>query len=61
MNQFNKEYREDNISIGFNLQSLISPFDSVSPLFEPKIRLGILASGNGSNFEYIFKFILLKG
>ena len=57
MNQFNKEYREDNISIGFNLQSLISPFDSVSPLFEPKIRLGVLASGNGSNFEYIIKSI----
>jgi len=31
--------------------------DSESPLFEPKIRLGVLASGNGSNFEYIIKSI----
>ena len=38
-------------------ESLVSPFVSEIPLFEPKIKLGVLASGNGSNFEYIIKSI----
>lgn len=57
MKQDNKKYMENNISYDLNEQSLISPLDSESPLFEPKIRLGVLASGNGTNFEYIIKSI----
>ena len=38
-------------------ESLVSPFVSEIPLFEPKIKLGVLASGNGSNFENIIKSI----
>ena len=60
MKQDNKEYMENNLSYDLNEQSLISPLDSESPLFEPKIRLGVLASGNGSNFEYIIKSIQNK-
>ena len=55
-----KRYIENNISFDLNEHSLISPLDSQSPLFEPKIRLGVLASGNGSNFEYIIKSIQNK-
>ena len=57
MKQDNKKYMEKNISYDLNENSLISPLDSESPFFEPKIRLGVLASGNGSNFEYIIKSI----
>ena len=57
MKKDNKKYMENNISYDLNEHSLISPIDSESPLFEPKIRLGVLASGNGSNFEYIIKSI----
>ena len=57
MNQENKEYRDRNLHNG---QSLISPFDSEESRYETKIRLGILASGNGSNFEYIVKAIRKK-
>ena len=57
MKQDNKKYMENNISYDLNEHSLISPLVSEYPLFEPKIRLGILASGNGSNFEYIIKSI----
>ena len=57
MNQDNKEYCESNLFNGLNGHSLISPIESVSNLVEPKIRLGILASGNGSNFEFIIKSI----
>ena len=60
MNQENKEYRDSGLFYGSDGQNLISPYDSASPLFEPKIRLGILASGNGSNFEYIVKSIQSK-
>tara|TARA_Y100001968_G_scaffold130655_1_gene119243 strand:+ start:206 stop:901 length:696 start_codon:yes stop_codon:yes gene_type:complete len=59
MNKDN-EYRENNLSNVLNEQGLISPFDSEISLFAPKIRLGILASGNGSNFEYIIKSIQNK-
>ena len=57
MKQDNKKYMENNISYDLNEDSLICPLDSESPLIEPKIRLGVLASGNGSNFEYIIKSI----
>ena len=60
MNQENKEYRDRNLFYDLDGQSLISPFDSKNPVFHPKIRLGILASGNGSNFEYIVKSIQNK-
>ncbi len=60
MKQDNREYRENNLSYDLNEQNLISPLDTESPLYEPKIRLGILASGNGSNFEYIIKSIQNK-
>ena len=60
MNQDNKEYCESNLFNGLNGHSLISPIESVSNLVEPKIRLGILASGNGSNFEFIIKSIQNK-
>ena len=60
MNQDNKEYCESNLLNGLNGHSLISPIESASNFIEPKIRLGILASGNGSNFEYIIKSVKNK-
>jgi len=60
MTQDNREYMEDKLYNDLNEQYLISPLDSESPIFSPKIRLGILASGNGSNFEYIIKSIQSK-
>ena len=57
MNPDNKEYIENNFISSLNGQPLISPLELENPLFESKIRLGILASGNGSNFEYIVKSI----
>ena len=53
MNQEKKEYTDRNFIYGLEGQNLISPFDSEIPTFSPKIRLGILAAGNGSNFESI--------
>ena len=60
MKQENREYKENKLSYETNELSLISPLDSEIPVFEPKIKLGILASGNGSNFEYIIKSIQNK-
>ena len=60
MKQDNKVYVEKNLFIDLNGQSLISPLETQTNLVEPKIRLGILASGNGSNFEYIIKSIQKK-
>ena len=60
MTQNNREITENKLSYDLNEQSLISPLDSESQFFAPKIRLGILASGNGSNFEYIIKSIQNK-
>ena len=60
MKQDNKEFRENKLSYDLYELSLISPLDSKIPIFEPKIKLGILASGNGSNFEYIIKSIKNK-
>ena len=57
MKQENNEYTKRNLSNDLNEQSLISPLDSTIPLCWPKIRLGILASGNGTNFENIIKSI----
>ena len=55
-----KQYRDNNLLYGSNGHSLISPFNSEFPQFEPKIKIGILASGNGSNFEYIIKSVRKK-
>jgi len=60
MKQKNNEDRDSNLFYGLDGQNLISPFDTEIYLYEPKIRLGILASGNGSNFEYIVKSIQNK-
>ena len=60
MNQENKEYRDIDLYNGLYRNSLISPFDSEESQYEPKINLGILASGNGSNFESIVKAIQNK-
>ena len=60
MNQKKKEYSNSNLFYGLNGQSLISPFESENTQFEPKIKLGVLASGNGTNFEYIVKSIESK-
>ena len=60
MKKDNKEFMENKLSYDLNELSLISPLDSEIPIFEPKIKLGILASGNGSNFEFIIKSIKNK-
>ncbi len=60
MKHYNKEYGKNYVSYDLYAQSIISPLDELNPLFGPKIRLGILASGNGSNFEYIIKSIQNK-
>ncbi len=60
MNKDNKKYRKGNLSSSIDEQNLISPHTSEDNIFEPKIRLGILASGNGSNFECIVKSIQNK-
>tara|TARA_Y100001968_G_scaffold167976_1_gene153801 strand:+ start:853 stop:1551 length:699 start_codon:yes stop_codon:yes gene_type:complete len=52
-----KDYRDSSLMYASNGHNLISPFYSEFPRFEPKIRIGILASGSGSNFEYIVKSI----
>ena len=38
-------------------KNLISPLVYELPKFEPQIKIGVLASGNGSNFEYLIKAI----
>ena len=60
MKQYNREFSENDKSYDLNEQSIISPLDKLNHSFGPKIRLGILASGNGSNFEYIIKSIQNK-
>ena len=60
MKQYNREYSENHMSYDLNEQCIISPLDKSNLIFGPKIRLGILASGNGSNFEYIIKSIQNK-
>ena len=60
MKQDNIECKKNNYSYDSNELSLISPSYSNDLLFASKIRLGILASGNGSNFEFIIKSIRNK-
>ena len=57
----NKEEYEKNILFsGLKEQSLINPISLDKYNYEPRIRLGILASGNGSNFEHIINSIKNK-
>ena len=60
MKKYNREFSENYMSFDLNEQSIISPSDKFKPLFGPKIKLGVLASGNGSNFEYIIRSIQNK-
>ena len=53
----NKEYRDRNFMNNSDGNNLISPFVSEFPQIIPKVKIGILASGNGSNFEAIIKSI----
>ena len=57
MIQENKEYTEKNFSEVSSETNLVSPLITEFPQFDPKIKIAILASGNGSNFEYIIKSI----
>ncbi len=59
INEF-EEFSDKNLMAGSNSVSLISPFYSEFPKYEPEIKIGILASGKGSNFEYIIKSIIEK-
>ena len=52
--------RDKDVYTGSIEQSLISPLISKIPFFEPKIKIGVLASGNGTNFEQIIKSIQNK-
>ena len=56
----NKNEVDNNLFNGSNEKNLISPFIQEFPQFEPKIRIAILASGTGSNFEHIIKCIQNK-
>ena len=47
----------NNLFNGSNDKNLINPYIKEFPHIEPKIKLAILASGNGSNFEHIIKSI----
>ena len=55
-----EEYEENVVFSGLKEQSLINPISLDKYNYEPKIKLGILASGNGSNFEHIIKSIKNK-
>ena len=55
-----KEIEENVLFSNLKQQSLICPFFRQKYNYEPKIRLGILASGDGSNFEHIIKSIKNK-
>tara|TARA_Y100001968_G_C19306698_1_gene692001 strand:+ start:356 stop:1054 length:699 start_codon:yes stop_codon:yes gene_type:complete len=60
MQEYKEEYKKNFLINGLNELSLISPFPEENHHYEPKIRLGILASGNGSNFENIIESIQNK-
>ena len=60
MNQERKEDADNNLLIGSNQKYLINPSIREFPKFVPKIKIAILASGNGSNFEHIVKSIEKK-
>ena len=53
----NEENRDRNFLNSSDGQNLISPFVSEFPQINPKVKIGILASGEGSNFESIIKSI----
>ncbi len=57
MNQDINKKKEIIYNKVLNGQGLINPPYSEPNLINSKIKLGILASGNGSNFEYIIKAI----
>ena len=57
MDQAKKQYKNSTHFNGFNFQNLVNPIITDFPKFSPKIKLGVLASGNGSNFEYLIKSI----
>ena len=50
----------NNLLNGSKEKNLINPYIKEFPHFEPKIKIAILASGNGSNFENIIKSIKEK-
>ena len=56
----NKVEINDNKLNGSNKKNLINPYIKEFPHFEPKIKIAILASGTGSNFEHIIKSIQEK-
>ena len=60
MQENKKKYKENYLFSGLNENSLINPLSLEKHNYEPKISLGILASGNGSNFEHILKSIQNK-
>ena len=60
MIQENKEYTENNVARVSSKTNLVSPLITELPQFNPKIKIAVLASGKGSNFEYIIKSILNK-
>ena len=57
MFQSNEQYTNSDLLSSSIQNSIISPYIKEFPQFQPKIKLGILASGNGSNLEYIIKSI----
>ncbi len=60
MAKADNQYKDGDMLNALNGKNLINPSISNLPEFGPKIKLGILASGNGSNFEYIIKAIQSK-
>ena len=56
----NEEYRGRNFLNSSDGKNLISPFVSEFPQINPKVKIGVLASGEGSNFESIIKSIRNK-
>ncbi len=60
MIQKDKIHGNNNLIYPSNGQNLISPAIEEFPVFDQKIKIGILASGNGTNFEYIVKSIKNK-
>ena len=60
MTKAEDQYKEGELLNPLDGKNLISPSLTKLPDFEPKIKLGILASGNGTNFEYIIKAIQNK-
>ena len=51
---------EESKGLDLNGSSLINPKITEYPIFRPKVKIGVLASGNGSNFEHLIKSINSK-